>query len=91
MIEFTKAYKTTDGQTHATLEDAKSHELTLLFCDTRVPTDTEAHFILTVQENADRIIDILSTTATSKPRARKVNGGKKTRAAKPAIPTPPSE
>jgi hypothetical protein len=86
MIEFTKAFLTSDSKTHSTLEEAKRHELDILWSekirsDEGLQSKTVAEWLL---ENADKIVDILTTTASSKPRARKVNGGKKTR--KAAVP-----
>lgn len=91
MIEFTKAFKTSDGETHASLEDAKRHELVNLFLGQQLPesdeqkqkADDAAQIVL---DASDQIVDILTTTATSKPRARKVNGGSKQR--KPKTPAP---
>ena len=87
MIERTSAFKTTDGETHASLEAAKLHELKLLVADP--VTDQEEKlakfFAVEIIKNADRILDILSTTATSKPKARKINGGTKKRAPKNVV------
>lgn len=94
MIEFTKAFKTTDGETHASLEDAKRHELVNIFLGQQLPESDQAQKAAddaaqTVLDAADKIVDILTTTASSKPRARKVNGGTKPRKAK-TPPTPPT-
>lgn len=88
MIEFTKAFKTSDGETHASLEEAQKHELLLIYGTTASDAEAVAreHFANVVMDNSDRIVDILTTTATSKPRARKVNGGSKQR--KPKTPAP---
>lgn len=87
MISFTKSY-TVGDLAFTKLEDAQRHELVSLF--TEHGGDSATVIATTILENADRIVDILTTTATSKPRARKVNGGKKTRTPKAASPTPPS-
>jgi len=92
MIESTKAFKTSDGKTHASLEDAKAHELELLLVGepSKLTGDVPSDVAATILENAERIVDILTTTATSKPRARKINGGSKPRKTKtPPTPTTP--
>lgn len=78
MITNTKAFLTSDNKTHATLEDAQRHELDTLWDENEKaqPTQTVAVWLLA---NKDKIVDILTTTAASKPRARKVNGGTKKR------------
>lgn len=84
MIEFTKSYKTTDGEVFATIEEAKRHELILAFKQINmgegVLKDTffedVATLVLTTQ---DEIIDILTMTPNSKPKARKLHGGTKNR------------
>lgn len=55
-------------------------ELACASCTGISEPNTVARFII---ENADKIIDILTTTATSKPKARKINGGTKVRKPKP--------
>lgn len=92
MIEFTKAFKTSDLETHASLEAAQRHELVNIFLGQQLPaSDTErcaAELAAdTVLENAEVIVDILTTTATSKPKARKINGGTKKRTPK-QVPSP---
>lgn len=79
MITFTKSYKTPDGQVHATLEEAQKHELEAVFnC-----FDKAIDIAKTIIENKDLIVDILTTTPNSKPKARSVNGGRKNR--KPTV------
>jgi hypothetical protein len=79
MIEFTKGYKTSDGKLVATIAEAQLHELTLLLSGT-THQENVAKYIL---DNKDKFVDILTTTATSKPKARSVNGGRKNR--KPTV------
>ena len=66
-----------------TLEAAQAAELTNLFPTTN---DKENPSLLTVKEivailmeNQEQVLDILTTTPTSKPKARKINGGSKPR------------
>ncbi len=90
MIERTQAFKTSDGANHSSLEEAKIHELAIVITpagedlESIVGTTSKKIAEDIVRMFSDRVVDILTTSATSKPRARKVNGGKKTRAAKPA-------
>jgi hypothetical protein len=72
MIERTLAFKTTDASTFSELHEAQEHEISLLHADLA----TVASMIL---EYSDKIVDILTTTPTSKPKARKIHGGTKTR------------
>ena len=92
MIEFTKAFKTSDEATHATLEAAQTHELSLLF---RTESKQETGFNLEnlcnlVMKHREKIVDILSTTASSRPKARRINGGTKKRKAAGASTEPAS-
>jgi len=76
-ITFTKAYATSDGKTFSDINEAKQHELANLFRGEAGPEGTvlsgESLLKLMIKESA-KIIDILSTTATSRPRARKSHG-----------------
>ena len=82
MIEFTKSYKTADGEVFATIELAKRHELILALKKINLPEGAEismddvATLVLTAQ---DEIVDILTMTPNSKPKARKMHGGTKNR------------
>jgi hypothetical protein len=80
MITFTKAY-VTGGKTFATLEEAQAAEVAALFKAT-----PGADPVVVVMENADKIVSILTTTNSSRPRARKENGGTK-QSRKPKTPT----
>lgn len=77
MITRTASFATSDGQTFIELEGAQGHELSLLL---QSCGDCTAAISLIVSQR-DKVIDILSTTPTSKPRARKINGGTKKRKA----------
>ena len=84
MIEFTKSYKTADGQVFGTIEKAQIHEIKSLFSksfpDTErmddIAREEIAHFLM---DNKDILIDVLTTTPNSKPKARATHGGTKTR------------
>lgn len=86
MIEFTKAF-VANGKTYATLVEAKKAELLVLFIDDDPGGYTGEEIVNRLIDSADKIVDILTTTATSKPRARSINGGKKNRRPK-EIPPP---
>lgn len=82
MIEFTKAYKTSDGSTHGTLEQAQSHDLQKIW-DENIKAQAPMHMADWLLANKEKVVDILTTGAKSRPRARKVNRKK------PAAPTSP--
>jgi len=90
MITKTTSYQVRD-QFFATLEQAQRAEiLTILTAegvpDGMSPLDAAATIIVA---NAAKVLDILSTTAKSRPRARKANGAtRKPRNSKPAVPVP---
>ena len=77
MIEFTKSYKTADGQVFGSIEDAQVHEVEVLF--EKNPFDTPKDAAAIVLKNKTVLIDILTTTPNSKPKARTTHGGTKTR------------
>ncbi len=91
MITRTQSYQTSDGQVFGTLEEAQLHELVVWIRSAADTLTEKAEDTLTVnqaeiiasalQKDAAKIIDILTTTATSKPKARRVNGGTKKRKA----------
>lgn len=86
MLTFTKAYKTSDGQTFEAIDVAQAHEIEI-----SLTANNDAHVRGNAQliaewivANKDKLVDVLTTTATSKPSARKINGGRKTRKDKAA-------
>ena len=80
MIEFTKSYKTADGKVFGAIEEAQKHEIESLLSKTsseKIDTGSGiADFIL---QNQDILIDVLTTTPNSKPKARSSHGGTKAR------------
>lgn len=74
-------FRTDGGGEFDNLSDAQAFELTNLLT---VSVETAERIV----EHSIQVMDILTTTPTSKPRARKVNGGTKTRktASTPATP-----
>lgn len=88
MITTAKAFVTSDQKTHATLEDAQKHELAILLRAQAGPQAAESGFTLAnlvdlVMGCREKVLDVLTTTASSKVRARKVNGGTKKRKTTP--------
>ena len=83
MIEFTKSYKTADGQVFGSIEDAQLHEVAHIFEKNPFTTAKEAAAI--VLKNKTILIDVLTTTPTSKPKARATHGGTKSRGRKTVI------
>jgi hypothetical protein len=79
MIAFTKSYKTSDDQLFGSVEEAKTHELELVFKNNDLTKDVAMGFSMVIMENKDIILDILTTTVTSKPKARAIHGGTKKR------------
>jgi hypothetical protein len=88
MLTFVKAYQTSDGQTHASLEAAQQHEISEMLADGNpLPTPTHLPDIAKmIMDHRDKILDILTTKPSSRPAARKANGGTKKR--KPAVTEP---
>lgn len=80
MIEFVKAFKTEDGKTHASIEEAQKHSLSVLL--ENVSAEETSSFLV---RNRDKVVDILTTKKSSKPRARSINGGRKNRTAKSGV------
>jgi hypothetical protein len=84
MIEFTRAFKTASG-VYGTLEEAQLAELAVLFKDAEsvgVNPESVAQLVL---DNTDQIVNILTTTKDSRPKARKENGGTKKRRKKDSL------
>lgn len=76
MIEHTKAYKVGEN-TFSTLELAQRYELETMLKGT---TDLSLQSVCAwIVDNGDKVMDVLTTGPRSKPRARKINGGAKTR------------
>lgn len=88
MITRTKAYTSSDGTVHATLEAAQRWELMALFACTTTMDDgqnySQKSIVNTIFANAETIKDVLTTIATSHPRARSINGAKRKPRAKAA-------
>lgn len=79
MISFQKAYVAGD-KVYATLEEAQCAEIKRLAADTLGSTSmTVEDWCELIVAQKEAIMNILTTTDRSRPRARKVNGGRKPR------------
>lgn len=94
MIEFTKSYRVGD-KVFATIEEAQAQELNNLFdankggmVDDDSLKSAQARFVKVITQNADSIINILSTSASSRPKARIANGRKPRKLKATAQPEP---
>jgi hypothetical protein len=83
MIEFTKSYKTDDGQLFDSIDEAQIHELesflALLNAEMKGNSPTKLDVAGYILKNKGVFIDILTTTPNSKPKARSIHGGTKNR------------
>jgi hypothetical protein len=84
VIEFVKAYKSSDGTICGSLEEVQRRELALIL--TRPGTMEGSPLAVCMEEltsqiidKAAQVIDVLTTKESSLPKARAVNGGKKPR------------
>lgn len=89
MIQFTKSYKTSDNQLFGSVEEAKIHELELVIAKINPthgvsPENVDAIATM-IMNNKDIILDILTTTPNSKPKARAIHGGTKKRNKTPDV------
>lgn len=82
MIQKTTSFKTTDGKVHASIEEAQKHELTEFIGSVEFSNGVEP-VVIFLLKNRDKIVDLLTTKASSKLAARRINGGTKKRTAKP--------
>jgi hypothetical protein len=90
MIEKTTAYKVGD-KVFSTIVDAQIHEIEELFEKFPIvdePVWNPHGIALRILEKQDLILDILTMTPNSKPKARAINGGRKPRKTKPESKTP---
>jgi hypothetical protein len=86
MIQKAPSYVTSDGKPFADLKAAQAHELRTLFGENI--TQGQAEAIDELVDHKEFVIDILTTTASSKPKARKINGGTKKRKAPVVVEKP---
>ena len=80
MITKVPSYMTSRGQVCSTLEDAQAAEIHALL----TPENGDgpaAVYLKMLLMNKEKVVDILTMSPTSLPKARKVNGGRKPRKA----------
>lgn len=77
MITKTKAYTSSDGAVHATLEAAQEAELVKLLDSSTGQTWDAATLALVLIDRRAEVLNILTTCKTSHPRARNINGAKR--------------
>lgn len=73
MIEFTKSYKVGD-RIFSSITEAQAEELTSLLGESIISGQAVHNTVQTIIAHSDAIINILSTSASSRPKARKANG-----------------
>jgi len=79
MITKNPSFITSDGTPFLNLAAAQAHELEALFNEAPKPAWTPKDIALHILECKDKVLDALTTGPNSKVRARKINGGKRTR------------
>jgi hypothetical protein len=86
MIQFTKSYQTSTGEVFATIEGAQRRELAVLL---KLAEDSpeESSILNYIMQNTTAIVNILTTSENSRPKARKANGAVR----KPRKTTPPAD
>lgn len=89
MIEFIKSFAVSDGRVFANIKQAQQEEILLvIFKDSaQDATDVQRSIAEQLVVHAEQIVDILSTTPTSKLKARALHGGRKPRKPKGGEPT----
>ena len=80
-------HTTSDGKTFTEWALAQSHEIGLLLSDKLLPPSAE-EAIDAILKHREALVDILTTTPNSLPKARAIHGGKKPRKAKSGEATP---
>lgn len=80
MITFKRCYITSAGSACASIEEAQQAELCLLFGSTGAGNECAE----LVVKHKEEVLNILTTTEKSRPRARAVNGAKRGRKIVPA-------
>lgn len=83
MIEKCSSFKTSDGTIHASIEKAQGHVLERILMGKGIAES--AQISAAIIENKNEVVDCLTMTASSKPKARKINGATKKRAPKKSL------
>jgi hypothetical protein len=79
MIIKTHGFQSSDGTIHGSLPEAQKAELLALLTKAYNEDDIIGGVADHLVANQEKVIDILTMTPKSKPRARKINGGTKKR------------
>lgn len=81
MITKATGYQSSDGTFHATLEDAQESEIVILLGSDPVSSlvDLREEIAAEIVKHKAKVMDILTTTHDSRPKARKINGATRTR------------
>lgn len=83
MILKTLSYQTSDGSIHPTIESAQKYEAYTLMKEMDLAVAPDEQVIVDfLFAHKDKLIDILTMKASSKPKARKINGAAKKRTPK---------
>lgn len=88
MIERTIGFKASDGTVHETIDGAQKAELVPLFEGERETAEQlfcPIDIARMVVSHSAMILNILTTGPKSRPKARAVNGARRTRATKPRV------
>jgi hypothetical protein len=91
MIEKITGFKVGE-QFFPTIEDAQKAELVELLSETAFNAEDTKLIAAVIVEDSEKIIDILTMKPSSRPKARKINGGRKKRTKtepEPELPMPP--
>ncbi len=86
MITKSQSFTTSDNTIHATIEAARQHELSFFIGNQKEPFQNSTEMAAFLIIHAEKVMDLLSTKAGSRPAARKVNKPK-TPKQKPEKPT----
>lgn len=86
-IEFAKSYKTSDGMCHATLTEAQRHELYILLKDSLAGFERFEDLLADLVEKSGPIVNILTMTERSRPKARGSKKPRKNRVTEPTTTT----
>lgn len=93
-MERIAAWRDSTGVAHSTLEEGQAAEIAILLSqdnalkESRIEIDDIVNCIV---RNAEKIIDILTTSENSRPKARKIHSGPRKRKAKETAPSPAAE
>lgn len=82
MIEKTTGYKTSSGKICETIEDARQAEIESIVEKLQWEENAQVFYpqiVSLIYEHREAILDVLTTSSKSRPRARKANGAKRIR------------